>query len=180
MAGSAWAGSTNAAEEPKPLKPDPNGFFTKFFSPRMDARLNGEVEAAKHFTNPAANPWTRDDQTVARVERGAIHGAKSAVKRYAIESLGLDAWSLPLVKGSGTGLAALRTESGGPRLTFGFSHMAPRAEILVPVNTGRVGFSADAMGRVGVTFEGLSSSLSFGCAVDPRDHSGTFGLVSRF
>jgi hypothetical protein len=180
MAGSAVALPASAADEPKQPKTEPTSFFARFFSPRMDAGLNGEVEAAKHFTNPAANPWTRDDETVMRIERRAIHGAKSAVKRYAIESLGLDAWSLPLVRGTGTGLAALKTESGGPRLTFGFSHMAPRAEVLVPVNKGRVGFSADVMGRVGVTFEAPASSLRFGAAVDPRDHSATFGLTSRF
>jgi len=180
VAGSAWAGPANAADAPKPSKPDPNGFFAKFFSPKMDAGLDGEVEAARNFANPAANPWTRDDATVNRVGRRAIHATKSAVKRYAIEGLGLDAWSLPLMRGTGTGLAALKTESGGPRLTFGFSHMAPRAEVSVPVNKGRVGFSADVMGRVGVRFETPASNLYFGAAVDPRDHSGTFGLTSRF
>jgi len=180
IAGSAWTLPATAADEPKPRKAEPTSFFSKFFSPRMDAGLNGEVEAAKHFTNPAANPWTKDDGTVTRVEQRAIHATKSAVKRYAMESLGLDAWSLPLMRGTGTGLAALKTESGGPRLLFGFSHMAPRAEVLVPVNKGRVGISADLSGRMGVTFQTPASSLSFGCAVDPRDHSGTFGLTSRF
>jgi hypothetical protein len=176
----AWAGAAHAADEAKTPKVDPHGFFAKYLAPRMTTGLNGEVDAAAHFANPAANPWTRDEGTVLRVERRAIHATKGAVKRYAIESLGLDAWSLPLVRGTGTGLDALRTDSGGARLLFGFSHMAPRAEVLIPVTSGRVAFSADAMGRMGVTFETPASSLRFGATVDPRAHSGGFALTSRF
>ena len=179
-AGLAWAGAAQAADEAKPPKADPHGFFAKYLAPRMDSRLNGEFDAATRFANPATNPWTRDDGTVSRVERQAIRATKSAVKRYAIESLGLDEWSLPLVRGTGTGLDALRTDSGGARLLFGFSHMAPRAEVLIPVTSGRVAFSADAMGRMGITFETPASSLRFGATVDPRSHSGGFALTSRF
>jgi len=178
--GLAWAGAAQAADEAKPTKAAPRGFFAKYLAPRMDSRLNGEFDAAARFANPATNPWTRDDATVSRVERQAIGATKSAVKRYAIESLGLDAWSLPLIRSNGTGLDALRTSSGGPRLLFGFSHMAPRAEVLIPVTSGRVGVSADAMGRMGINFETPASSLRFGATFDPRDHSGAFGLTSRF
>ena len=179
-AGLAWAGAAQAADEAKPPKADPHGFFAKYLAPRMDSRLNGEFDAATRFANPATNPWTRDDGTVSRVERQAIRATKSAVKRYAIESLGLNAWSLPLIRGTGTGLDALRTDSGGPRLLFGFSHMAPRAEVLIPVTSGRVGVSADAMGRVGINFETPASNLRFGVNFDPREHRETFGLTSRF
>jgi len=120
-AGLAWAGGAQAADKAEPTKADPQGFFAKYLAPRMDSRLAGEFDAATRFANPSTNPWTRDDGTVARVQRHAIRATKSAVKRYAIESLGLNAWSLPLFRGAGTGLGALRTESGGPRLLFGFS-----------------------------------------------------------
>ena len=179
-AGLAWAGGAQAADEAKPPKADPHGFFARYLAPRMDIRLDGEFDAASRFANPSTNPWVRDDATVFRVQRQAIRATKSAVKRYAIESLGLNAWSLPLFRGAGTGLDALRTESGGPRLLFGFSHMAPWAEVLIPVTSGRVGVSADAMGRVGINFETPASNLRFGATFDPRDHSGSFGLTSRF
>ena len=179
-AGMAWAGGARAADEVKPPKAEPQSFFAKYLAPRMDSRLSGEFDAATRFANPSTNPWTRDDATVSRVQRQAIRATTSAVKRYAIERLGLDAWSLPLIRGTRTGLDALRTDSGGPRLRFGFSHMAPRAEILIPVTSGRVGVSADARGRVGINFETPASSLRFGATFDPRDHSGSFGLTSRF
>jgi len=186
VAALALAGAAHAADEAKKAddakkpKAVPHGFYAKYLAPRMATGLSGEVDAAAHFANPEANPWTRDEGTVSRVERHAIHATTGALKHYAIESLGLDAWSLPLVRGTGTGLYALRTESGGARLLFGFSHMAPRAEILIPVTSGRVAFSADAMGRVGTSFETSASSLRFGATVDPRGHEGTFGITCRF
>jgi hypothetical protein len=179
-AGLAWAGAAQAADEAKPPKSDPHGFYAKYLAPRMDSRLNAEFDAADLFATREANQWSRDDATVSRVQRGAIRATKSAVKRYAVESLGLNNWSLPLFRAHGGGIGALRTDSRGPRLTFGFSHMAPRAEVLIPVASGRVGFSADALGRVGVNFQTTATGLSFGASVDPRDHSGSFGLTSRF
>jgi autotransporter translocation and assembly factor TamB len=175
------AGTTNAAEEfKKKPKPAPRGFLEKFLAPQMDTRLKGEFQAAEHFTNPAANPWTKDDATVARVEKGAIRATKGALKRYAIESLGIDAWSLPLVRGKATGVDALKTASGGTRLRFGFSHLAPRAEVLIPVKAGRVSFSADALGRMSTSFEMPDSRFRVGAAVDPRAHEGTFSLGLSF
>jgi hypothetical protein len=179
-AGLVFAGTVNAADDFKKPKVAPRGFLSKFLAPRMDSRLDAEVSAAANFVNPAANPWTRDEQTVSRVQRSAIQATKGAVKRYAIESLGIDAWSLPLMGAKGTGLDALRTDSGGTRLRFGFSHRAPRAEVLVPVSAGRVAFSADAMGRIGTSFETPNANLRFGATIDARAHEGTFGLTCRF
>lgn len=185
-AGLVFAGLTNAADvsgrpdDAKKTKLAPHGFFAKYVAPRMDIRLSSEVQAAVFLTNPGANPWTQDDGTVSRVGRQAIRATKGAMKNYAIQSLGIDQWSIPLVGGSGRGLDALKTDSGGPRLRFGFSHLAPRAEVLFPVNDGRVAFSADVMGRVGANFETPSSTFRVGATVDPGDHSGTFGLTCRF
>jgi len=179
-AGLALAGAVDAADELKKPKPAPRGFLSKFLAPRMDTRLDGEVSAAAHFVNPTSNPWTRDEATVSRVERTAIRATKGALKRYAIESLGIDAWSLPLFGARASGLDALKTDSGGARLRFGFSHRAPRAEVLFPVSAGRVSFSADALGRIGTTFETPGSSLRFGASVDARAHEGAFGVTCRF
>ena len=180
MAGLALAGAAAAADEVKKRPVAPRGFFAKFLAPRMTSGLNGEIAAATNFANHAANPWTRDAGTVSRIERGAIRATTSALKHYAIESLGIDAWSLPLFGGTGTGLDALRNDSGGTRLRFGFAHMAPRAEVLFPVNAGRVAFNADAMGRVGAAFETPASALRLSVSVDARAHGGTFALTCRF
>jgi hypothetical protein len=158
----------------------PHDFYAKFLAPRMDIGLNAEIQAAVFFANPTANPWTQDNGTVSRVERQAIHATKGALKNYAIDQLGINEWSVPLIGGSGSGVDALRTESGGTRLVFGFSHLAPRAEVLVPVNGGRVSFSADALGRVGTSYQMSESKLRFGASVDPRAHDGTFSLSCQF
>jgi len=178
--GLALTGAANAADEAKKPKVAPRGFYSKFLAPRMARGLNGEVQAAIYFANPSANPWTRDDRTVSRVENRAIRATTGALKRYAIESLGIDAWSLPLVGGTGSGVDALRTNSGGTRLLFGFTHGAPRAEVLIPVNDGRVALSADALGRMGATFQTSSSSLRVGASFDARTHDGAFSLTCRF
>ena len=179
-AGLVLAGAANAADEAKKPELAPRGFLKKFLAPRMDTGLNREFQAADNFANSAANPWTRDDRTVSRVEKSAIHATKGAFKRYAIERLGIDAWSIPLFGAKGTGLDALKTESGGTRLRFGFSHLAPRAEVLFPVDAGHVAFSADAMGRLSTTFETPSSRFRVGASVDPRAHEGGFALSCSF
>ena len=179
-AGLAWVGAAQAADEAKPTKADPHGFFAKYLAPRMDIRLHGEFDAANRFANPSTNPWTRDDGTVSRVERQAIRATTSAVKRYAIESLGIDAWSLPLFGGNGRGLGAFKTASGGARLRFGFSHLAPRAEVLIPAAHGRVTFSADVRGRLATSFESTASNFRVGVAYDAPAHAGSFSLIRRF
>jgi hypothetical protein len=185
-AGLILTGAADAADEAKKAddaknpKIVPHGFLARYLTPRMDSGLNAEVQAAGYFTNPSANPWTRDDRTVSRVEKNAVRATRGALKHYAIESLGLDAWSLPLFGAKGTGLDALKTDSGGTRLRFGFSHLAPRAEFLIPVDAGHVSFSADAMGRLSTTFETPSSRFRVGASVDPRAHEGGFSLSCSF
>ena len=149
-------------------------------APRMTSGLNGEVAAAAFFANPTANPWTQDNGTISRIEKGAIRATTGALKRYAIEGLGIDAWSLPLFGGGGNGLGALKTDSGGTRLRFGFSHLAPRAEVLIPAAHGRVAFSADARGRLATSFESAASNFRVGVSYDAPAHSGTFSLIRRF
>jgi hypothetical protein len=179
-AGLALAGSADAADKAKKPPVAPHGFYAKFLAPRMTSRLNGEFQAASYFASPTANPWTRDNGTVLRIEKEAIRATTSAVKRYAIESLGIDAWSLPLFGGNGTGLGALKTASGGARLRFGFAHQAPRAEVLIPASHGRVTFSADARGRLATSFESSASNFRVGVAYDAPAHAGSFSLIRRF
>ena len=181
-AGLALAAAAEAADDMKIKKPPaaPRGFYEKFLAPRMTSGLNGEAQAAAFFANPAANPWTQDNETVSRIEKGAIRATKSALKRYAIESMGIDAWSLPLAGSRGRGLDALKTESGGTRLRFGISHLAPRAEVLVPATHGRVAFSVDARGRLATSFESTAANFRLGVSYDVPGHAGSFALIRRF
>lgn len=188
VAGSARADETRrvpAAQRPVlgaariPAITSPS-FYTSFLAPRIDARLHDESAAALDFTDPAANPWTRDAAAVERVERDTIRATRGALKRYAIERLGVDTWSLPLTRSAGGGLSALRTSTGGPRLRLGFAHLAPRAEVLLPTDGGRVAVSLDALGRVGASFETPTSDVRLGVSIDPMAHTGTLGLTRRF
>jgi hypothetical protein len=157
-----------------------HGFYERVLAPHVDGHLDNEIEAAIQFAAPGANPWTQDVGTVSRVEKEATRAAKGAIRNYAIEQLGLNAWSVPLFGASGSGVDALKTSSGGARLLFGFSHLAPRAEILVPCGAGQVSFSADATGRLGTSFQMPESRLRFGASYDPGAHDGTFSLSCRF
>src|SRR5580765_7200968 len=123
-------------------------FLNRVIMPRVDSKLRGSSAAALDFatfrTNPLANPWTRDRAAVEQVGTLALNATKDAVKRYAIDRLGLANWSLPLAGSKGTGVASLRTDSGGTRLRFGIAHMAPKAELMIPSgNTGRITFGLD-------------------------------------
>ena len=178
------ASATIRAEEPKkqPIPASPTqSFFVKFLNPRMAARISvNAVNQAAAAESRYSNPFTHDPAALERVERGAIRATKSAIKRYAIEQLGLDGWSVPLVRTGASGVAAYRTDSGGTRLRFGFSHRAPRAEVLFQRTAGRISLSADAYGRIGTTFETPTSSLRLGVNLDPVERQATFGIVTRF
>jgi len=153
-------------------------FLKSFLTPRLNARLSGYRAAVDiDFADPNANPWTRSWETQDRVRDNTMRATKSAVKRYALERLYLAGWSLPLGSSHGRGVSAFRTESGGPRLRFGFSHRAPRVEALFPLDHGRIAVSADPLGRVGTAFETSSGRLRFGLNLDPQDKSATFGLL---
>jgi hypothetical protein len=152
-------------------------FVNSFLAPRLNSRLGGLRAAVTEFADPDANPWTRTWETQDHVRQNATRATKSALKRYALERLNLTGWSLPLGASQGRGLAAFRTDSGGPRLRFGFSHMAPRVEALFPLQRGKVALSADPLGRVGTSFETSSGRLRFGLSLDPQDHQATIGLL---
>lgn len=157
-----------------------HGFFERYLAPRVGAGLRGETEAALDFTNHAANPWTRDNETVNRIGYDALRETKRAVKRYAIQSLGIDKWSIPLVAGAGERMDARMTGAGGTRLRFGISHLAPRADVLIPVASGRFAVSVNTRGELDANFETASKLFRMGVSYDPADHTATFGLARQF
>lgn len=159
----------------------PQSFLSHYLAPRMDSRLQGEAAAADEYVNPAANPWTRDNATVERIEKNAIKAGKRAVKRYFIESLRLDTLSIPLFD---TGRSGVAPETAGrdsrARLRFGISHLTPSAQLMIPVNYGRVGLRADAQGAVDCSFESTSYTFRLDASIDPREHTATLTIGRRF
>ena len=77
MAGLMLATGAVAGEEAKKPAPAPTGFYKKFFAPQMESKLGGDLDAAVEFVNRDANPWTRNDDTVMRVQRNAISAEAS-------------------------------------------------------------------------------------------------------
>ena len=170
------ASSALPATQPAPA---PHGFLQTFLAPRMAVFMQHDGAAAQEFASPVANPWTRDREIVGRVEHNALRATKSALKRYAVDALGLDTWSIPL-SGAKGGLAPSSAGPSGPGLRLGIAHLTPRAELQLPVASGRVAVSADVRGRVGASFRTSASDLRVGAAVDPVDHRATFDLTLRF
>ena len=190
---SAAAGMTRAADEVKKPVPatatteqvkkfvaPPTGFLNKFLTPGMTSKLNGDVSAANEFVDLRANPWTRDDQTISRIERNAFSATKRALKQYVIESMRVDAWSVPLFQAGGSKFGTVGGETSRARLRFGISHLTPRAELSIPSGRGNASFSFNARGAMGVSFDSKASNFAVGVAVDPKAHTASFTLNRRF
>ena len=149
----------------------------------MKTRLNGDEFAATQFADRSSNEWMRDDQTVERVQKNAIAATKKALKRYAVESMRIDTWSLPLFRssrGGDDGTSGLGGEVQRARLRFGISHMSPRAELVIPATQGKLAISANTRGMFGATFESLGSEVRLGLTYDASSHAATFVLNRRF
>lgn len=179
-AGLMLSGTAAAAEEVKKAPIPARGFYQKYLAPTMTSRLSGESEAAIEYTNRATNPWMRDTQTVNRIEQSAMSAATSALKRYALHSLQIDTWSISILGGHETESPTVGGDAGRTRVRFGISQLAPRADVLIPSDFGRVIFSADARGRLATSFESTASNFSLFVSYDAPARSGLFTLVRRF
>ncbi len=173
----AAVGPARAEEVKKPAVK--HGFYAVYLTPAMTARLHREAVPAIDFANHHANPWTRDVTTVDRVELGALRATKRAVKRYAIARLRIDRWTVPLTRAGGA-MDARLTGARGTRLRFGVSHMAPRADVLIPVTTGRVAVSVGAKGQLDAMYETTSYRFRVWASYDVRHRAATFGLSHYF
>jgi hypothetical protein len=174
------APGTATTEEVKKTEAPPTGFLNKFLTPRMTSTLSGDITAANAFIDPRENPWTRDDRAVTRIERNALSAAKNAVKQYMLESMRVEAWSVPLYNAGGSKLGTVGSEDSRARLRFGISHLTPRAELSIPSGRGNASFSFNARGAMGVSFDSKASNFALGVAVDPRDRTASFTLNRRF
>jgi hypothetical protein len=161
------------------VSPATDGFYEGYLARRVSALFGRERDVtARDFADPASRPWPGDPAAVQRVQKLGIRAIGGALKRYAVVRLGIDRWSFPVTgRSEGTAVA-----NGSPRmrLHFGFSHLAPRADLRIPVTAGRVVVSADARGRIGTTFETTSSRLQVAAAVDVRERTATATLNMRF
>ena len=166
-------------EELKKTAVPPTGFYRKFLEPRMTSKLTGDVASAAEFADRSANPWTRDDQAVSRIQKNAISATKRALKQYAIASLRVDAWSVPLFK-TGSGFGTVGGQDSRARLRFGISHMTPRADIQIPSGRGNASFSIDARGAMDMSYESKASNFGLGVSYDVPAHTAFFTLSRRF
>ena len=170
-----------APEKKEPAASAQKDFWNGFLAPTMTKDLANDRRAfALAQADPLANPWTRDPAADARVGRDAFGAFKGAVKRYLVERLDVASWSLPLMGRHDDGGPSLASGRGGPRVRFGVAHLAPKAEVVVPLQRGRFAFSADVRGRLGTSFETSSSHLRIGASLDPLAHDASVGLTARF
>lgn len=176
----ALTGTAFAADDAKKPPALPRSFYQKFFTPQIASKLDGEISAATFFVDRAANPWTQDSGTIGRIEDRTIRATKGALKRYIIQSLQMDTWSQTVLGGRGSGIGTVQAGSSGARIRFGISHLAPRADILIPSSHGNVGLSIDVRGRVSTSFASHASNFSTSFSFDPPEHQGSFSLIRRF
>lgn len=176
---------TQTQEAKKKIQFNNHSFLSGYLTPDMDSRLQGQTAAAIEFANPAANPWTRNEDTVHRVRVEALRAGKTAAKNYILDSLGISNWSIPLFTTSKAGMPALMTPDGQirddrARLRFGISHLAPRAQLMIPVTYGHVGIAADARGSFDASYESHSYTFRVAFGYDPRENTSTLTLGRRF
>jgi transposase InsO family protein len=155
------------------------GFYAAQLAPRMSAdyRADGTF-VGEHLGDRASTLWTSDPAVIDLVEKRTIRSIADAFKGYAVERLGIDRWSIPLMGRSGR--TTPTGKSDGVRFHLGFSRLAPRADFLIPVAAGRVELSVDARGHVSTTFAPASSRFRLAADVDAAERTATVGLSARF
>jgi hypothetical protein len=158
-------------------------FGEAYLRPRMMAVFPLEnTLATADLRNPSSNPVERDPATLARVQKGATRAIKGALKTYAVEGLGINRWTIRLTNREGEQQRASSPDDtrGDVRVRFGVSHLAPRADLLIPVGAGRVVVGADARGNVRTILEPGASKLRVAADYDVPGHIATVRLGVRF
>jgi len=156
-------------------------FREAYLTPRMLALFPYEnTVATADLMNPSSNPVMTDPASLQLVEKGAVRAVTGALKRYAVDGLGIDRWSLRVTGRSERNRVAPDDDSRAVRFRLGFSRLAPRADLLIPVTTGRVVVSVDARGHMRTTFEPNSSKLRLAADVDVPEHTATVRLNWQF
>jgi len=155
------------------------GFYQTHLAPRMPADAHSDDEAfGARLGDPASRRWTSDPAVVERVEKRTIRSIAAAFKGYVVEQVGIDHWTLPVTGRDGH--TSLTGESRAVRFHFGFSRLAPRADLLIPVTAGRVALGVDARGAMRATFDASSSRLRVAADVDAPARVATVRLSVQF
>ena len=167
--------------QPVPTFSAHRGFYETELAPRMAAERHDDLWVGTNFGIPESTVWARDPATVSLVEGHTIRSIGDAFKGYALEQLGIDRWSFPVAGRTGrSGHVAVSGPTSGVRLRFGVSHLAPRADLLIPTSAGRVALSVDARGRFQATFEPVSSRLRFAADADVPARTASVALSAQF
>ena len=137
--------------------------------------------ATADLRNPSSNPVATDPATLERVQKGATRAVKGALKTYAVEGLGINRWTIRLKNREGEQQqAGPRDDTRDVRIRFGISHMAPRADLLIPIDAGRVVVGADARGNFRTIYEPKASRLRLATDYDVPGHRATVRVGVRF
>jgi hypothetical protein len=158
-------------------------FREAYLRPRMLAAFPLEnTLATADLMNPSSNPVMTDPAALTRVQKGARRAIIGALKNYAIEGLGINRWTIRLTNREGEQQRASSPDDtrGDVRVRFGVSHLAPRADLLIPVGAGRVVVGADARGNFRTIYEPKASRLRFAADYDVPGHLATARLGMRF
>jgi len=157
------------------------GFYETYLVPQMSARFRDDIAVTSaEFANAIWTPLTRDPVDEARIQKLGIRAVQGGLKRYAIELLGVEAWSLPVIGRGVRDGATHANDSRGLRFRVGISRRAPRADVLIPVSAGRVVVSGDVRGRVATTFESTSSRFRLSAHIDVPERTAAVGWSLRF
>jgi len=156
-------------------------FYEAYVVPRMSLLSRDENAATTaDLRDPSSNRSTQDQAVTERVGKRAIRAFEGGLKTLAIERLGIERWSFPVFGGRGQENAAVAKHPRGARVNLGFSNLAPRADLLIPVSAGRVVVSGDVRGRFTTTFESVSSRCHLAATVDVPERQATIGFSLAF
>jgi hypothetical protein len=158
----------------------PPGFYETYLAPGMSAVVRNErAVTTEDYANSWLNGATQDPRAAGRVETRAFRALGNGVTRYAIERLEIDGFTVPML-GRLQDVAELPAGARGAQLHFGFSSLAPRADVLIPVTAGRVVVSADSRLRLQTTFESAVFGFRLAATVDVPARTAIVGLNLRF
>ena len=123
-----------------------------------------EPRRAACFANPAANPWTRDNETVSRIEKGRAARGRQRAEADTRSEYGDRRLVAPVGRRRrASALDALRTESGGTRLRFGISASGAACRGLVPSSLWPRRVQLRCQGRLATSFESTAAKLPPRC-----------------
>jgi hypothetical protein len=157
------------------------GFYEAHLAPGVSAALRNErVVGIDDYASSWADRSTQDPAAASRVGTRALRALERGLKHYAIERLEAEGLTLQVLQGRSHRGATLPEDSRGARLQLGVSSLAPRADLLIPVDAGRVVVSADARLRLTTTFESAAFGFRLAAKIDVPARTAVIGLGLRF